>query len=92
MAAVAMLATPVSAQDGKTPAGYVVASRWRAATRRRSCATAGAGPKLMMPLYAGDIVFVRDPASRIDLEIGGRGAVELRPLRGRGESTGDACR
>jgi hypothetical protein len=66
-----MLATPALAQDGKTPAGYVVAIAL-AGGDKTAIVRDGRElvPKLMMPLYAGDIVFVRDPASRIDLEIG----------------------
>jgi hypothetical protein len=70
LAALAMLVNPALAQGRKAPAGYVV-----------SLALAGADktaimrdgqelvPKLMMPLYAGDMVVVRDGASRIGLEM-----------------------
>ncbi len=78
MAVLAMLAGPAWAQEGKTPAGYVVAIAL-AGGDKTAIVRDGRElvPKLMMPLYAGDTVFVRDPASRIGLEIGGGEKIEV---------------
>ncbi len=78
LAALAMLWGPALAQGGKAPAGYVVAIALAGADKT---AIVRDGqelvPKLMMPLYAGDVVLVRDPASRIGLETGTGGRIEV---------------
>jgi hypothetical protein len=78
LAALTIIAGPVLAQGNKTPAGYVVAVAL-AGEDKTAIVRDGQElvPKLMMPLYAGDIVFVRDPASRIGLEIGGGEKIEV---------------
>ncbi len=78
MVALAMLVGPALAQGGKPPAGYVVsvalAGGDKTAILRDGQALV---PKLMMPLYAGDVVSVRDPASRIGLEVGAGERIEV---------------
>lgn len=78
LAALAMLWGPALAQGGKAPAGYVVAIALAGADQT---AIVRGGqelvPRLMMPLYAGDVVLVRDPASRIGLEVGAGERIEV---------------
>ncbi|MCB1377658.1 MAG: hypothetical protein KDK89_04720 [Alphaproteobacteria bacterium] len=63
------------------PAGYVVAVALQGEDSHHVANVVREGAersaKLMMPLYAGDVVFVRDPASRIDIELGGGERVTL---------------
>jgi hypothetical protein len=78
LAVLALLLGTALAQGGKAPAGYVVAIALAGADKT---AIVRDGqelvPKLMMPLYAGDVVLVRDPASRIGLEVGAGGRIEV---------------
>ncbi|MGH6907056.1 MAG: hypothetical protein ACREDX_04265 [Aestuariivirga sp.] len=66
---------------GQAPAGYVVSVFLNGddATAKTSVVREGKElpPKLMMPVYSGDVVFVRDPASRVSLEIGDGETVEI---------------
>lgn len=65
----------------QAPAGYVVAISLAGDDLAAKTAVVREGkelpPKLMMPVYSGDVVFVRDPASRVSLEIGGGQTVEI---------------
>ncbi|MBC8038841.1 MAG: hypothetical protein H7X89_16680 [Rhizobiales bacterium] len=63
------------------PAGYVVSVFLTGEDTIEKTAVVREGkelpPKLMMPLYSGDVVFVRDPASRVSLELGGGQTVDV---------------
>lgn len=65
----------------QAPAGYVVAISLAGDDLTAKTAIVREGkelpPKLMMPVFSGDVVFVRDPASRVSLEIGGGETVEV---------------
>jgi hypothetical protein len=60
---------------GPAPAGYIVTVDLMGEDAAAGTAVVRQGselaPKLMMPLYSGDVVFVRDPGSRIGFELGG---------------------
>lgn len=80
-AATAVLFAPAAlAQDG-APAGYVMdmALSGKDASIRKGVARKGEEleVKLLMPLYDGDTVFVRDAASRIELDMGTGDTVEV---------------
>ncbi len=76
-----MLIFGATASAEQAPAGYVVAVSLAGEDLAAKTAIVRAGkelsPKLMMPVYNGDVVFVRDPASRLSLEIGGGETVEV---------------
>ena len=65
----------------QAPAGYVVAASLAGDDAAAKTAVVREGkelpPKLMMPVYSGDVVFVRDPASRVSLELGGGETVDV---------------
>ncbi len=68
-----MAAAGVDAAD-RAPAGYLVKLKLVGAdAASRAVVIRGGGEmagKLMMPLYDGDVVFVRDPASSVGVELG----------------------
>jgi len=57
-----------------TPAGYVVSVALSGSDATANTAVVRGGkelpPKLMMPLFAGDVIFLRDAYSRIGIELG----------------------
>ncbi len=65
----------------ETPAGYVVAVTLAGEDASAKTAVVRQGKelpaKLMMPVFAGDVVFLRDAASRIALELGQGNTVEV---------------
>ncbi len=69
------------ARAEQTPAGYVVAVSLSGEDATAKTAVVREGtelpPKLMMPVYSGDVVFVRDPASLVRLELGGGETVNI---------------
>src|SRR5688572_15223986 len=77
LALAGFLSMPAAATE--SPAGYVVslalAAGDREAIRRKGH---GLEPTLMMPLFAGDVVQLRDPASRMDMEVAGGKRVVLK--------------
>ena len=70
-----------AAQAAGTPAGYVVAIALAGEDASARTAVVRQGkelpPKLMMPLYDGDVVFLRDAASRIGVELGNGKTMEV---------------
>lgn len=66
---------------GQTPAGYVVSVLLAGEDAAAKTAIVRAGkelpPKLMMPVYDGDVIFVRDPMSQIAVELGGGEIVDV---------------
>ncbi len=74
--ALVLSAAPATAQQA--PAGYVV-SVALAAGDKTAIVRSGRelAPKLMMPLYDGDVVFLRDQASRVTVEVGDGDRVEI---------------
>lgn len=70
---------PVLANEA--PAGYVVAVTLAGKDASAKTAVVRQGKelpaRLMMPVYAGDVVFLRDTASRIVLELGGGKSVDI---------------
>ena len=70
-----------TASAEQAPAGYVVAVSLVGSDQETNTAIVREGkelaPKLMMPVYNGDVVFVRDPASLVILEIGGGESVDI---------------
>jgi len=74
------LAPAAMAQDG-APAGYVMdmALSGKDAEVKKGVARKGEEleVKLLMPVYDGDTVFVRDAASRIELDLGSSGTIEV---------------
>lgn len=77
--AVMVLSGAVRAEE--TPAGYVVAVTLAGEDASAKTAVVRQGKelpaKLMMPVFAGDVVFLRDAASRIALELGQGNTVEV---------------
>lgn len=71
---------PAVAADG-APAGYVVDVALAGEDAERKTAIARGGqelpPKLMMPVFEGDAVFLRSPESRIRLELGDGEVVDI---------------
>lgn len=67
------LALPAYSED-RTPAGYVVDVELAGADQQARTVIVRAGAeleaKLMMPLFDGDVVFVREVGSRVELELG----------------------
>lgn|GEM_PF-2201546 len=63
------------------PAGYIVSMTLAGEDVSAKTAVVRAGkelpPKLMMPVYAGDVVFLRDKASAISLELGDGSTVAI---------------
>jgi len=78
--------------DTQVPAGYVAA--YQLAGRDRDIGTAviregeELKPELLMPLYDGDTVFVRDAASRLTLDLAAGGRIEIGGGRARYTGTG----
>lgn len=94
-AATALLAMVVGlrAEDAKAPAGYVIAAALKGKDRDCGTSVIRAGqelrPRIWMPLYAGDIVFVRDAASQLILDMGDEGRIELGGSLTRFEADGE---
>ncbi len=61
--------------EDKTPAGYITDIALTGADEAAKTVVVREGAeiagKLMMPLYAGDVVFIREPASTVGIETGG---------------------
>jgi hypothetical protein len=72
---------PSLAWAGQAPAGYVVAVSLAGDDAAAKTAVVRMGKeipaKLMMPVYSGDVVFLRDPLSRVSLELGGGETVDV---------------
>ena len=70
--------TPAQAQDVR-PAGYIMAYELKGvdAEKRTVVVRKGAelAPKLLMPVYDGDSVFIRDEESRVVLSLAGEGSL-----------------
>ena len=69
------------ARAEQTPAGYVIAVALAGKDAAAKTAVVRDGkelpPKLMMPVFSGDVIFLRDPSSHIDLELGGGATVAI---------------
>ena len=78
--ALLVLTLPAAKSQAQAPSAFVVSVSLAGedVARKTSVVRAGAElpARIMMPLVAGDIVFVRDPASRIEIE-GGDGTVTV---------------
>jgi hypothetical protein len=78
--AMVLWAIPSLAQDGP-PAGYVIEFKLAGEDASAKTAIVRKGqelpPKLMMPVFSGDVVFLRDPDSRMVVELGGGELIEL---------------
>lgn len=75
MAALMMVLSHVPAHAEKAVAGYILSIDLQGADKAEKTAILREGeeplvPKLMMPLYEGDVVFLRDPGSTIEIEGG----------------------
>lgn len=74
-----LFASPAAAE--LAPAGYIVAVDLAGEDAAAKTAVVRVGkelpPKLMMPVYSGDVVFVRDPASLVTLEVGGGETIDV---------------
>ena len=75
-----MPAAAASAAETKEPAGYVLSYDLRGEDLANGTAIVRYGgdgnaikPQVWMPLYSGDVVFIRDPASRLTLDLAGMG-------------------
>lgn len=68
--------TPAQAQDVR-PAGYIMAYELKGADAERGTVVVRKGtelqPKLLMPIYDGDSVFIRDETSKITLSLAREG-------------------
>ncbi len=84
-----VLATvPVAAEP--KPAGYVVRLALAPADTTAIVRDGRElAPKLLMPLYNGDVVLVRDPESRVEIEVGEGGRIEIGGTRLRYVVTGE---
>lgn len=76
LVALGLLATGVQAQEAR-PAGYVMAYELKGADAEKGTVVVRKGaelePKLLMPIYDGDSVFIRDEASKITLSLAREG-------------------
>ena len=79
--------------EDRGPAGYVADIALQGADANAGTAVIRDGeemkPKLMMPLFDGDVVFVRDPRSRIELELDGGQTVVVGDGRSRHMMAGE---
>ena len=84
------LLMPLPAAAQKAPAGYVVSLDLSGADRT-ALARDGQklAPKLMMPLYDGDVVLLRDPKSRVGIETGAGERIDVGGTRPRFEVKGE---
>ena len=92
LALVGLMFSPMAMAE-PAPAGYVVSVHLSGDDAAAKTAIVRMGQelpaKLMMPLYNRDVVFVRDPASRISLEIGDGETVEIGGNLARYDVTGE---
>ena len=81
LAAFCFLIFGTNASAAQAPAGYVVEVSLAGEDLAAKTAIIREGkelaPKLMMPVYSGDVVFVRDGASRVTIEVGGGDTVDI---------------
>jgi hypothetical protein len=72
----------VHAEEASEAAGYVIAYDLKGADLARGTAVIRRGqelpPKLWMPLFEGDMVFIRDPASSVVLDMAEGGRIEVK--------------
>ncbi|QIG51558.1 hypothetical protein G5V57_29905 [Nordella sp. HKS 07] len=84
--------TPAQAQDVR-PAGYIMAYELKGvdAEKRTVVVRKGAelAPKLLMPVYDGDSVFIRDEESRVVLSLAGEGSLIVTGKLMRKDVTGE---
>lgn len=89
----AMLAFARFAAADSAPAGYVMTMSLVGEDASLKSAVVRDGAeipaKIMMPLFAGDVVFLRDPASRIGIEMGDGKSVEVGGAHSRFEVAGE---
>jgi hypothetical protein len=74
------LTASLHAEDAR-PAGYIIATELQGPDQQAGTVVIRDGaelkPKIWMPLFAGDVVFLRNPASHVTLDMGDGGRVEL---------------
>jgi hypothetical protein len=92
-AAFMALAAAAPALAEQVPAGYIMSIDLHGEDQSAKTAILREGkeltPKLMMPLYEKDVVFLRDPESKIAIETGGGEAKEVTGKDARFEVTGE---
>lgn len=85
-------ATGVQAQDAR-PAGYIMAYELKGADAEKGTVVVRKGvelaPKLLMPIYDGDSVFIRDETSRITLSLAREGNLLVSGKRMRKDIAGE---
>jgi hypothetical protein len=87
MCLMVVIGSPARAEEASEALGFIISYDLRGADARRGTAVVREGaelaPKLWMPLFAGDTVFVRDPESSILLDIADGTRVEVKGIERR---------